>query len=61
MEYLEITYSKPRRHPRTTWTDEHLQIRINAVKRNLKMRNGYNDQSATDVMNHVAVLLAKGE
>jgi len=62
MEYLELSYKKPqpkRKQRLYRMSDEQLQHRINAVKLNMKEKFGYNDQSATDVLNHVASIVAR--
>ena len=65
MEYFELSYKKPK--PKKIggkfrrMSDEQLQSRINAVKHKLMVNNGYNEQSATDVLNYVADKFARGE
>ena len=42
-------------------TDEEINERVRQIKDRLIQLYGYNEQSATDVLEHVAAMLARGE
>jgi serine protein kinase len=41
--------------------DKDLQVKIDAIKQRLIKQYGYNEQSATDVLEYVAYIFARGQ